>query len=144
MSFLDRFRKRDSSGQDVEADYQAESQTGKLAAVLFGFFALIITLAIAAGLFFGGRAVYRAFQGSDETNQTAEQKDQKQQNQNQAQNQQAEQETKTESNSNTNQNEPQEQSSSSSSSNRSPQTPSSGDNIPSTGDRLPATGDAGL
>lgn len=65
MSLRDRIfrRNRDDESDDLSV-YKNEPSNGKLASLLFGIFALFVTLLIAGGLFFGGRAVYRALNGS--------------------------------------------------------------------------------
>lgn len=72
-------RSRDSLGggneQDItekmDAQYHTEDESRSGSAILYGVFALVVTLIVAAGLFFGGRAVYRALTGdsSDDTSQ---------------------------------------------------------------------------
>lgn len=128
MSFLDRFRRKDEEGSDRLSIYKDEPATNRLASFLFGFFALFVTLLIAAGLFFGGRAVYRALNGSDggknpgvsdnkDTGSTATVSKPKA-----------------------------PETSSSKKTKKSSSTPSTGDNLPSTGDNLtlPKTGDPGM
>lgn len=142
MGLFDRFRTANDESVEVNevnsGEYPSEARTGKVAAVLFGFFALIITLAIISGLFFGGRAIYRAFLSSDE--EQVVQQEQNQTSEESSASQGAE-----------NNNQKTQENSANSSENNSPRannrtnnTPSSGDNIPSTGDEaLPATGDPG-
>lgn len=135
MAFFDRFRRRDDEGDDPSY-YRNEPTTNKFTAVLFGFFALFVTLLIAGGLFFGGRAVYRALNGTPAEN-TAEQKKQDDQSQDKPDATPAP-----------------GTSSDDSSSNQNPNTqPNTGDtptSVPSTGDTpapstsLPRTGDEGL
>lgn len=63
MGFLDRFkrnRKKSTLPTEVDEYYKSELRTRRGTSILFALFALIVTLVIAAGLFFGGRAIYRA------------------------------------------------------------------------------------
>lgn len=50
--------------EEVDSYYQNEDKSRSGSAILYGLFALVVTLIVAAGLFFGGRAVYRALTGS--------------------------------------------------------------------------------
>lgn len=63
--------------EEMDAYYQDGSKSSNGSTILYGLFALVVTLIVAAGLFFGGRAVYRALTGtsSDEAT-TVEQEDQ--------------------------------------------------------------------
>jgi cytoskeletal protein RodZ len=72
MAFWDRFKKRDDSvlPDEVKQYYQSEQRQRTGVAVLMGVAALIITVLIAAGLFYGGRFVYRQITGDDK--QTAQ------------------------------------------------------------------------
>ncbi len=127
MSLFDKVfrRNRDEESEDLSI-YKDEPSTNRFASFLFGFFALLVTLLIAAGLFFGGRAVYRALNG-DSTENVA-----------------------TPDNKNTTASTKSEASKSSDSKNQKSKqtssTPSTGDNLPSTGDNLPLpkTGDPGM
>lgn len=132
MSFLDKLRRRNKKSDD-SSYYRDEPTTNKFTALLFGLFALFITLLIAGGLFFGGRAVYRALNGTPAEN-TTEQKNNDGQNE---------------------QNKPAATPApGSSSQNSAPSSqPTTGDtpsNVPSTGDSTPAepalprTGDEGM
>ena len=49
--------------EEVDSQYQTDSKASG-SAILYGLFALVVTLIVAAGLFFGGRAVYRALTGT--------------------------------------------------------------------------------
>ena len=70
-----RIRSKGGKNQDVteevDAYYQTNNKSG--GAILYGLFALVVTLIIAAGLYFGGRAVYRVLTGNGESSETAEQ-----------------------------------------------------------------------
>lgn len=142
MAFWDRFKRDRVVTEDV--DVYAEPGTGRLASFLFGFFALFVTLLIVGGLFFAGRAVYRAI--TDDSNGSSSTQDQGQQNAGDQQVTPATPAPTGESNSNG--------SSSSDNSSSSGQSPSTGDtpaSVPSTGDdeavstqALPRTGDEGL
>lgn len=50
--------------EEMDAHYQSAGKSNNGAALLYGVFALVVTLIVAAGLFFGGRAVYRALTGT--------------------------------------------------------------------------------
>lgn len=63
-SFFGRFRRNRDENLDDSSYYRDEPTTNRFTAVLFGLFALFVTLLIAGGLFFGGRAVYRALNGT--------------------------------------------------------------------------------
>lgn len=73
---------RDNQGGDnhevndeIDAPYQTDNKMGG-SAILYGLLALVVTLIVAAGLFFGGRAVYRALTGSGGGNGATEQEEQ--------------------------------------------------------------------
>jgi hypothetical protein len=59
----------------VDAYYESEDTSKSGSAILYGLFALVVTLIVAAGLFFGGRAVYRALTGTSGDNETTQQGD---------------------------------------------------------------------
>lgn len=67
MAFLDRFKRKPKVvlPEEVNAYYQSERRERVGVAVILGIVALIATLLIAAGLFFGGRYVYRQFIDND-------------------------------------------------------------------------------
>jgi hypothetical protein len=76
-----RMGNRDNQGgenheitDEIDAHYQTDDNTGG-STILYGLFALVVTLIVAAGLFFGGRAVYRALTGTG-ANDITEQEDQ--------------------------------------------------------------------
>jgi hypothetical protein len=55
---------------EMDAYYESKnSRSGST--ILYGLFALVVTLIVAAGLFFGGRAVYRALTGTSGDSETA-------------------------------------------------------------------------
>jgi cytoskeletal protein RodZ len=84
MAIWDRFRKKDQSvlPEEVKQYYQSEQRQRAGVAVLLGIAAVVITVLVALGLFYGGRYAYRQVNKSD--TQTANQAEQKQTNQNQA------------------------------------------------------------
>lgn len=70
MGLFDRFkrnRKKTVLPTEVDEYYKSEMRTRRGTSILFALFALVVTLAIAAGLFFGGRAIYRALSNDDNT-----------------------------------------------------------------------------
>lgn len=72
MGLFSRFnknRKNTVLPTEVDEYYKSEMRTRRSTSVLFALFALIVTLVVAAGLFFGGRAIYRALT-DDNQNQT--------------------------------------------------------------------------
>lgn len=137
MSLLDRFRKE--KDEDLEEDssiYKEEATPNRLASFMFGFFALVLTLLIAGGLFFGVRGIYRAVQGNDNPSTTATNQSNNKDNSGDSSKEKKKTATSNESSS-----PHQSQSGGSPSS-----TPSTGDNLPNTGDNLtlPKTGDPGM
>lgn len=62
MGLFDRFRKKDDSVLPSEVDeyYNSELKTRRGSSLLMALLALAVTLIVAAGLFFGVRAIYRA------------------------------------------------------------------------------------
>ena len=62
--------------EEMDSYYQTEDKSKSGSAILYGLFALVVTLIVAAGLFFGGRAVYRALTGTSSDSDTAQQQDQ--------------------------------------------------------------------
>ena len=84
MGVFDRFRRKQNTSvlpEEVNQYYQAEKRERRGMAVLLGFITLILTLLIAVGLFYGGRAVYRNFNKDDQAKQpitTTDQQEQKQ------------------------------------------------------------------
>ncbi len=129
--------------QDVtdEMDSYYESRNSRSGStILYGLFALVVTLIVAAGLFFGGRAVYRALTGTsgdsetvttpeeESTSSTSEDSDNSSQSGNSSQNQTPGVESDTPSD---------DSSDSESNQNRNS---GSSENMPSTGDNLPSTG----
>lgn len=133
MSFINKLLRRENSKDSEEVSYYKDvPTTNKFAAILFGFFALFVTLLIAGGIFFGGRAVYRALNGSS-TEETSSNENK------QGSAPEQKPEAQTAPSSNTSQQTPQSQS---------PNNTSSQAEMPSTGDSesttLPRTGDEGL
>lgn len=121
--------------EEVDSYYQADNESSTGSALLYGLFALVVTLIVAAGLYFGGRAVYRALTGTS-NQQTTEQQQEEQNTSNGAQEAEpAEEDTNqtpgVESDGN----------GTSESEDRDNQTGENGtESIPSTGDSLPRTG----
>lgn len=62
--------------EEMDSYYQTEDKSKSGSAILYGLFALVVTLIVAAGLFFGGRAVYRALTGTSGDSETTQQQDQ--------------------------------------------------------------------
>lgn len=142
MGLFDRFKKKNDSVLPSEVDeyYKSELKTRRGSSVLMAILALIVTLAIAAGLFFGGRAIYRTLSNDDRSKESADQNNQDKQGVSQPPAQTGSDDNNSNSSSSVDQ---------PTQSNPAPSntTPSSGDNIPSTGDdapSLPRTGDEGL
>jgi hypothetical protein len=75
MSFINRFFRRNDEESDELSIYKDGPASNKLASLLFGVFALFVTLLVAGGLFFGGRAVYRALSGSPVEETTKQQEE---------------------------------------------------------------------
>lgn len=76
MAIFDRFRRnRDQSvlPDEVKQYYQTENRQRRGMAVVLALLALLATVAVAAGLFFGGRFIYNAIRddGTEETAQPA-------------------------------------------------------------------------
>ncbi|HEX5798376.1 MAG TPA: hypothetical protein VFX79_03390 [Candidatus Saccharimonadales bacterium] len=62
--------------EETDAYYQDVNKSSHGSTILYGLFALVVTLIVAAGLFFGGRAVYRALTGtSNDGTTTVEQEE---------------------------------------------------------------------
>lgn len=142
MAFLDRFR-REKDGEDAQDNendssvyIEEDESRNRLASFLFGFFALLVTILIAAGLFFGIRALYRASHHNKNENTASSSSSSKTGNSSNAKN------TKTTGSTGSSSS----QSGSTGSSSQPSSTPSTGDNLPSTGDNmtLPKTGDPGM
>ena len=73
MAIFDRFKRSDPSvlPEEVKQYYQSEQRQRAGVAVLLGVAAVIITVLLATGLFYGGRYAYRKINKDD--NQTASQ-----------------------------------------------------------------------
>ena len=67
MAIFDRFKRKDQSvlPEEVKQYYQSEQRQRAGVAVLLGIAAIIITVLIAVGLFYGGRYVYRQINKED-------------------------------------------------------------------------------
>lgn len=74
MGLFDRFKRKPKVvlPEEVSSYYQSERRERVGVAVIIGIAALIATLLIAAGLFYGGRYAYRQIKGSD-TSTTSQQ-----------------------------------------------------------------------
>lgn len=74
MTLFDRYRKKDPTIADLESYYTGKNKTG--AAWLMALLSLLITVAIIAAFFFGGRWLYRLItDSSDSTLQNNGQQD---------------------------------------------------------------------
>lgn len=149
MGIFDRFKKEDDSVLPSEVDdyYKSELKTRRSSSVAMALLALLVTLVVAAGLFFGVRAIYRTLNKDDSSGKTSQEI--KKQEEQKAVTPVDEKPSATD-DSETNNTGSTDQTDSSSSTNdgsaNSSPTPSAGDNIPATGDNpsdLPATGDEG-
>lgn len=67
MAFFDRFKRKQQSvlPEEVSQYYQSQKRERTGVALMLGFVALLVTLLIGAGLFFGGRYVYRKISNND-------------------------------------------------------------------------------
>ncbi len=68
MAIFDRFRRNRQQSvlpDEVKQYYQAETRQRRGMALILAIGALIATVAVAAGLFFGGRFIYNKIQGDD-------------------------------------------------------------------------------
>lgn len=123
----------DPQEEEIDSYYQSDSSRSRGSVVLYGLVALVVTLVVASGIYFGGRAIYRALNGTSDTDNVVEQTTSGQNDSTDIANEAADTSPET--------NEAEENSSNTNSS------PSSSNDIPSTGDTpdsLPATGDSGL
>lgn len=78
MGILDRFRRNRQESvlpEEVQEYYQSENRQRRGVAVLLAVAALIFTIAIAAGLFFGGRFLYNQIWGDDQQAETTQDED---------------------------------------------------------------------
>lgn len=148
MGLFDRFKKKEDTVLPSEVDdyYKSELKTRRGSSVLMAVLALVLTLVIAAGLFFGVRAIYRTFNKDDSAKPTSPETV-NQQNQGTAEEVKPEDQTNPNSSSDANSSTTPGSSDSAnqpSSGSGSGTAPSTGD-IPATGDSqaLPATGDEG-
>lgn len=154
MGLFDRFKKKEDSvlPSDVDDYYKSELKTRRGSSVLMALLALVLTLVIAAGLFFGTRAIYRTFNKSDSPKPTSQETG-NQENQGTVEQATPDTDTKPSGSGSPNSSDGEDSGSSSSSgqpstgtgSNQSPNAnPTTGD-IPATGDSpaLPTTGDEG-
>lgn len=144
MALVDRFKNKSSKSvlpDEVGAYYKTTRQERRGVAVLLGIITLVVTLLIAALIFYGGRAAYRAINGSEgsKTGQTATSPNSNDNKKDTAQPAKDKKATNSQS-------QPSQTTTQSSSTNSRTQTrtPELGDSqpMPSTGD-LPATGDPG-
>lgn len=76
MAIWDRFKRNNSEDigmpAEVQEYYKAESRSRNGMAWILAISTLVVTLALAAALFFGGRWIYQTIFGDDESNQTEE------------------------------------------------------------------------
>lgn len=74
MGLFDRFRKKEDSVLPSEVDdyYKSELKSRRSSSVLMAILALVVTLVVAAGLFFGVRAIYRAINDDKPSNSNAQ------------------------------------------------------------------------
>lgn len=75
MGLLDRIRKNREKSvlpDEVKQYYQSENRQRRGVAIVLAIVALLVTIAVAAALFFGGRFVYNKVTGDDEKNKPAE------------------------------------------------------------------------
>lgn len=69
MSFLDRFRRNRQNSvlpEEVKEYYQAERRQKRGVAIGLALIALVVTVVVAAALFFGGRFAYNQIWGDDD------------------------------------------------------------------------------
>lgn len=74
MNLLDRFRKSRQKSvlpDEVKQYYQSETRQRRGVAIVLAAAALLVTIAVASGLFFGGRYAYNKIQGDDNKDQKA-------------------------------------------------------------------------
>lgn len=74
MAIWDRFRRKEKVilPEEVNQYYQSQRRERVGVAIVLGVVALVITLLIAAALFFGGRFVYRKITGNDQKPTTSQ------------------------------------------------------------------------
>ena len=78
MAIFDRFRRNRQQSvlpEEVTQYYQTEQRQRRGVAFLFALIALLLTVAIATALFFGGRWVYNQIWGDDDNQDTAQQEE---------------------------------------------------------------------
>ncbi len=120
-----------------EMDSYYESKSSRSGStILYGLFALVVTLIVAAGLFFGGRAVYRALTGTSGDSETATQEE----NDGQSPSSGTTEENNDSSNGSGLTPGVTDEEDSNNSGNSQGSNGGSSDNMPSTGDNLPSTG----
>lgn len=141
MRILNRFRKKqeDILPDEVDKYYQSQKRARIGTAWMLGFLTLIVTLAIALGLYYGGRYVYREVIDSEDTSEITTDQDQAGSVPEEA----GQSENKTD-NRQTGPGEDSGPGRRNQSNNGSNSAPATGDRLPSNGDGLPATGDPGL
>jgi cytoskeletal protein RodZ len=150
VSIFDRLRKKNNEeNEDGDSSiYKDETKPNRLASFMFGFFALLLTLLIAGGLFFGVRAIYRAIHGNNNSSSTAShQTDQSNTNASDSQKNSSATDTNGSQSGSNGENSGGAAAGSQSGGSGTPsRTPSTGDNLPNTGDNLtlPKTGDPGM
>lgn len=67
MAIFDRFKRKQKVvlPEEVNEYYQSQRRERVSVAIILGVVALVVTLLIAAGLFFGGRYIYRKISGTE-------------------------------------------------------------------------------
>lgn len=67
MAIFDRFKRKQKVvlPEEVNEYYQSQRRERVSVAIILGVVALVVTLLIAAGLFFGGRFLYRKISGTE-------------------------------------------------------------------------------
>jgi len=69
MSLLDRIRRNREQSvlpEEVQEYYQTEKRQRRGLAIILALVALLVTILVAAGLFFGGRWIYRKFDNKND------------------------------------------------------------------------------
>lgn len=135
MGLFDRFSRKNKEilPEEVEKYYQSQRRARVGTAWLLGFLTLVVTLAVALGLYYGGRYVYRQATDNNTSEVTTDQDQAGSLPQEANQDDSKPKKKKTDS-----------QNGSGGGTNGSASSPRTGDTLPANGDDLPATGDPGL